>query len=79
AIADLPDYGVELDLETERPSYNSVGGLVFGRLGRRPTHGDTITVDGFSLRVEAVDENRVELVRISRRRQLDATAAPPAR
>jgi CBS domain containing-hemolysin-like protein len=78
AIADLPDYGVELDLQTDRPSYNSVGGLVFGRLGRRPTHGDTVTVNGFSLRVEAVRENRVELVRISRRRQLDATAARAA-
>src|SRR5215211_1742411 len=62
AIGDLRDYGVELELDT--PAYNSVGGLVFGRLGHLPKRGDSITVNGYSLRVEAVRENR-ELVRVT--------------
>ena len=46
-------------------TYNSVGGYVFGELGRLPKRGDSITVDGYTLRVEAVRENRIEAVRIS--------------
>jgi hypothetical protein len=41
-----------------------VGGYVFGELGRLPKRGDMVNVNGYSLRVEAVRENRVEAVRI---------------
>jgi hypothetical protein len=37
---------------------------VFGELGRLPKRGDMVQVNGYSLRVEAVRENRVEAVRI---------------
>jgi len=37
---------------------------VFGELGRLPKRGDMVNVNGYSLRVEAVRENRVEAVRI---------------
>ena len=61
-ITDLTDYGVELPVDTD--AYNSVGGLVFGELGRLPKRGDMVRVDGYSLRVESVRENRIEAVRI---------------
>jgi CBS domain containing-hemolysin-like protein len=66
AISDLLDYGVELPIDTD--AYNSVGGYVFGELGRLPKRGDTITANGFSIRVESVRENRIEAVRIRERR-----------
>ncbi len=62
AVNDLMDYGVELP--TEAGAYNSVGGLVFAELGRLPKRGDTVSVDGYSIRVESVRENRIEAVRI---------------
>ena len=37
---------------------------MFGELGRLPKRGDMVRVNGYSLRVEAVRENRVEAVRI---------------
>jgi CBS domain containing-hemolysin-like protein len=37
---------------------------VFGELGRLPKRGDMVQVNGYSLRVESVRENRVEAVRI---------------
>ena len=37
---------------------------MFGELGRLPKRGDMVNVNGYSLRVEAVRENRVEAVRI---------------
>jgi CBS domain containing-hemolysin-like protein len=62
AINDLADYGVEMPVDTD--VYNSVGGLVFGELGRLPKRGDMVRVNGYSLRVESVRENRIEAVRI---------------
>jgi CBS domain containing-hemolysin-like protein len=61
-VNDLADYGMELPVDTD--AYNSVGGLVFGELGRLPKRGDMVRVDDYSLRVESVRENRIEAVRI---------------
>jgi CBS domain containing-hemolysin-like protein len=66
AVTDLLDYGVDLPVDTD--AYNSVGGFVFAELGRLPKRGDTITADGYSIRVESVRENRIEAVRIRERR-----------
>jgi CBS domain containing-hemolysin-like protein len=66
AITDLVDYGLELPVDSD--AYNSVGGFVFGELGRLPKRGDTITHNGYSIRVESVRENRIEAVRIRERR-----------
>ncbi len=57
-------------------AYNSIGGYVFGELGRLPKRGDSITVDGYTLRVEAVRENRIEAVRISARAVLPSVPTP---
>jgi len=62
AIADLEDYGLELPVDSD--AYNSVGGFVFGRIGRLPKRGDTVTHNGYDIRVESVRENRIEAVRI---------------
>jgi CBS domain containing-hemolysin-like protein len=62
AITDLIDYGLELPVDTD--AYNSVGGFVFGELGRLPKRGDTVVHNGYSIRVESVRENRIEAVRI---------------
>ena len=66
AITDLLDYGLELPVDTD--AYNSVGGFVFGELGRLPKRGDTVQHNGYSIRVESVRENRIEAVRIRERR-----------
>jgi CBS domain containing-hemolysin-like protein len=61
-ITDLVDYGLDLPIDSE--AYNSVGGYVFGELGRLPKRGDMVNANGYSLRVESVRENRIEAVRI---------------
>ncbi|MBE2318420.1 HlyC/CorC family transporter [Solirubrobacter sp. CPCC 204708] len=65
AITDLIDYGLELPVDSD--AYNSVGGFVFGELGRLPKRGDTVVHNGYSIRVESVRENRIEAVRIRNR------------
>jgi CBS domain containing-hemolysin-like protein len=68
AITDLVDYGLELPVDSD--AYNSVGGFVFGELGRLPKRGDTVTHNGYSIRVESVRENRIEAVRIRERARM---------
>jgi CBS domain containing-hemolysin-like protein len=65
AITDLADYGLNLPVDSD--AYNSIGGFVFARLGRLPKRGDTVTANGYSIRVESVRENRIEAVRIRER------------
>jgi CBS domain containing-hemolysin-like protein len=76
AVTDLEDYGLELPIDTD--AYNSVGGFVFAELGRLPKRGDTITANGYSIRVESVRENRIEAVRIRERGRSRAAADAPA-
>ncbi len=63
SLGDLSDVGIELPVDTD--AYNSIGGYVFGELGRLPKRGDSITANGYTIRVESVRENRIEAVRIS--------------
>jgi CBS domain containing-hemolysin-like protein len=73
AVTDLQDYGMHLPVDSD--AYNSVGGFVFAALGRLPKRGDTVTANGYSIRVESVRENRIEAVRIRERKaQTQATA-----
>jgi magnesium and cobalt exporter, CNNM family len=67
AITDLEDYGLNLPVDSD--AYNSVGGFVFGELGRLPKRGDTIRHNGYTIRVESVRENRIEAVRIRQHRE----------
>jgi CBS domain containing-hemolysin-like protein len=72
AISDLEDHGLHLPVDSD--AYNSVGGFVFGALGRLPKRGDTVRHNGYTIRVESVRENRIEAVRI---RQHGGQAALP--
>ncbi len=77
AVTDLADYGLHLPVDTD--AYNSVGGLVFSELGRLPRRGDTVSANGYSIRVESVRENRIEAVRIRQRPMLPTRERGPQR
>jgi CBS domain containing-hemolysin-like protein len=72
-LGDLADVGIELPVDTD--AYNSIGGYVFGELGRLPKRGDSIKADGYRIRVESVRENRIVAVRIH---PSEATTTPRA-
>ena len=55
-------FGVELD----DPFYNTIGGYVFGQLGRRPALGDAVEAEGLTLRIVALDGLRIDRVEIAR-------------
>jgi CBS domain containing-hemolysin-like protein len=72
-ITDLEDYGIDLPVDSD--AYNSVGGYVFGQLGRLPKRGDMVRTNGYSVRVESVRENRIEAVRIRHHGGAEAATA----
>src|SRR6478735_7066906 len=57
----------DLDLELEdAEEYDTVGGLVYHRIGGVPAPGDSIEVDGLRLTVESTDGRRVGKVLVTR-------------
>jgi CBS domain containing-hemolysin-like protein len=57
----------DLDLELEdAEEYDTVGGLLYHRVGGVPTPGDSIEVDGLRLTVESTDGRRVGKVLVTR-------------
>lgn len=76
----LIDGGASIDEVNERfgmnlssADYDTIGGFIFGALGRVPQPGDTVRVDGSGeLRVEGTEERRITTVRLvpARRRKL---------
>ncbi|MCP4436696.1 MAG: HlyC/CorC family transporter [Actinomycetia bacterium] len=59
----------ELDLELPEEGWDSVGGLVFGTLGRVPEPGDAVEFDGVRVVVQRVDGRRIRRVRMYLPRQ----------
>jgi putative hemolysin len=67
AVDELAElFGVELSLADE-DEYDTVGGLVFHRIGGVPSPGDRIEVDGLTLTVETTHGRRVGRVLVVRR------------
>ncbi len=65
----VPDVNDQFGLHIEETTYNTIGGYVLGRLGRRARVGDAIEVEGRTLRVEALDGLRVARVLITRKKR----------
>jgi putative hemolysin len=67
AVDELEElFGVELNLD-DAAEYDTVGGLVFHRIGGVPSPGDRIEVDGLTLTVETTHNRRVGRVLVVRR------------
>lgn len=61
-------FGVKI----EDPAYETVAGLIFSALGRVPEAGETVEQYGLRLTVEAVDDRRIQTVRVERVPAADA-------
>jgi len=67
-----------LSLELPEGDWDTVGGLLFSRLGHVPAEGEVLDVDGHSLRAERVVGRRVGRIRISARAAGEPDAEPQA-
>jgi CBS domain containing-hemolysin-like protein len=71
-ILELFDLDLQLEDEDE---YDTVGGLVYHRIGGVPSPGDSVEVDGLRLTVESTDGRRVGKVLVTR--QVDKGQSTP--
>jgi putative hemolysin len=62
-LSELFDTNIEFEDEDE---YDTVGGLIYHRIGGIPSPGDRIEVDGLTLTVESTDGRRVGKVLVAR-------------
>jgi putative hemolysin len=69
--ASLAELANELDLELPVELYDTIGGYVFGQIGRLPKVGEEVVFIGGRVRVLAMDKRRVARVSL----QLDPSAA----
>jgi CBS domain containing-hemolysin-like protein len=60
------DVNAQFGLHIDEETYNTVGGYVLGRLGRRARIGDTIEIEGRRMRVDQLDGLRVAKVWLSK-------------
>ena len=71
-LAELFD--VHLGLEDE-DEYDTVGGLIYHRIGGVPSPGDLVQVDGLQLTVESTDGRRVSKVLVVRTSAANSSVA----
>lgn len=67
-LALVADVNAQFGMHVDEEAYNTLGGYVLGRLGRRARVGDRFEVEGRTLRVEALDGLRVARVYLSKER-----------
>jgi CBS domain containing-hemolysin-like protein len=63
-LLSIDDVNERFELAIEDPFYNTIGGYVFGQLGRRPEIGDEVRADGHVFRVEAMDGLRIDRLQL---------------
>lgn len=65
-LASLADVRQRLGIALAEETYDTVGGMVFGRLGRLAAVGDAVEVEGYRFQVTAIDGRRVAQVKARR-------------
>jgi CBS domain containing-hemolysin-like protein len=74
----ISDFNSQYDASLDDADYTTVGGYIFGHLGRLPRVGDRVTVGPFTFEVTEMDGRRVKTVRLHTARPEDAATAKPA-
>lgn len=65
-LALIEEVNEALGLDLHDRNYDTIAGYVLGKLGRVPTEGDQIEVDGIRMKVQAMDGMRIEQLQVTR-------------
>ena len=66
ATVSIDDVNDALDLELQGEDVDTIGGLLYERLGKVPSMGDRVEMDGVQLAVESTHGRRIRKVRVRR-------------
>ena len=67
----ITQFNTENDAELDDSDYTTIGGYVFGKLGRLPRPGDRVEVPPFTFEVAAMEGRRVKAVRLLARAEVN--------
>ncbi|NMC12540.1 MAG: HlyC/CorC family transporter [Chloroflexi bacterium] len=62
----IEDVNQQLNLNLSDPNYDTIAGYIMGKLGRIPHLHDVVEADGIRLRVESMDDLRIERILLTR-------------
>jgi CBS domain containing-hemolysin-like protein len=71
----IEDVNEHFNLRIEEEGYDTIGGFVFGQLGRKPEVGDEVEANGYRFHVEQLDGLRIAAVRVVPMQAARTTAA----
>lgn len=69
ARIDLEDVNEKLETNIEDEQFNTLGGHVFGLLGREPEEGDEVESDSYLMRIEEADRHRIIKLRLIKKEE----------
>ncbi len=75
----ISDFNDELSADLDDSEYTTLGGYVFGCIGRLPRTGDSVTAQGFTFEVTEMDGRRVKRVRVTKVLPAEIPTAKPSR
>jgi CBS domain containing-hemolysin-like protein len=61
-LMSIQDFNDQFGTHIEDSFYNSIGGFVFGQIGRRPAVGDEVAVNGHVFRIAELDGLRIDRI-----------------
>jgi CBS domain containing-hemolysin-like protein len=79
ARTSLDEVNELLDADLPDGDWDTIGGLLYGQLGRVPREGESIDIDGWHLVAQRIQGRRIGRVRISRISPPDDGSTAPAR
>ncbi|HUF53939.1 MAG TPA: hemolysin family protein [Dehalococcoidia bacterium] len=62
----IDDINERFNTQLQKEDFDSVGGFIVNELGRMPTIGDSVKVDGIQMKVMSVNGRRIKKVRVTR-------------
>ncbi|MGH7510726.1 MAG: hemolysin family protein [Gemmatimonadales bacterium] len=74
----ISEFNTEFGANLDDTDYTTVGGYIFGQLGRLPRPGDRVTVGPFTFEVAEMEGRRVKAVKLHAPRPEDTTVSKPA-
>jgi putative hemolysin len=62
----IPEFNRQFGTDLHDPNFDTIGGFIFGQLGRKPEVGDEVRTEGFVFRVDALDGLRIAQLHVVR-------------
>jgi len=75
ALTRIDEFNESFGTRFSDEEYDTIGGLVLHELGRMPRRGEAVKIGGLELKVTRADRRRIETLRVTTTRDLDARPA----